>query len=94
MTTEFLKEAGEMSEEQLREANNYICERIRNLVRYKQRAAAGQFMEGDIVEFFSNKKYRNIRGPITKICQKNIQMLETSSGMKWVVTATLLKKVV
>ena len=83
-----------MTEDQVEEVYKFTANRLNTFLRERQRRAAFNFNIGQRVQFYSSKMCRNIIGPITKINSKSVKMTETCSGIKWTVSADLLKAVV
>ena len=83
---------GTLSLEELRALNHIIVTIVNQQIKIKAMQAACTFMVGDKVTWMS-KRGCPVDGVVTKVKSKNIDVDAGVNG-RWVVTATMLKKVV
>jgi hypothetical protein len=74
MTKSELNKLNNMSDEQLREWNQAICDIFKERQNNKQKKAAAQFRVGDMVSFFNSRSGEKVVGEVTKINRKSIRV--------------------
>lgn len=85
-----------MSNEQLRELNDGICQVIRERNADRARSEMSKFSRGDTARFFSSKRGRHVTVRIDKFNTKSVSCTELDSDMKptvftWRVHPSLLQ---
>lgn len=79
-----------MEESQLRHLNDGIIAELKQRLAEKRTCAAGSFVKGQKVKFYSKKQCRLVVGTITKVNTLVINLV-SEQGENWIVASTMLE---
>ena len=82
-----------MNETELRELNQLIGKRIKELMEQRVRKLCYQLEVGEVVSFHSRKQQRDVVAKIDKINRKTAVVTEVETGLRWKVSISLLQRI-